>query len=480
MILARAPKGRLADRRAYEFFAGMDAKGRPTWTADIQKRRPVFTHARGRPRCCRSGISYNAALGRYLWWQQIRNASADTRAAGGFGVYDAPEPWGPWTTVYFTERWDVGPGETGCFPTKWMSADGRRVHLVFSGNDSFSVRQATLRVVPYPPSPVIVGIEWDFKSHRRLAAGSDNWPVTWADDGHLYTSWGDGEGFPAGVTGKVELGFARIEGDYPDFSAADLWGGRGKPDRPNDFAGKCYGLLCVGGVLYGWVRQPERSRWDGESHAVLIKSTDHGRTWSRPWALPLKEGFNTATLLNFSRDYAGARDGYVYSYIARSRQKGFFIEKPGRIDLARAPKDKLDVREAYEFFAGLNGRGQPEWTKDASARQAVFEDPNGIGWTLSVSYNPGLKRYLLATEHDQSFKGNLGLFDAPEPWGPWTTVAYESNWGGFGSTFFWNFPNKWLSAEGRRFVVVFTGTGRNDAWNTVQGTFRLRAAARKE
>ena len=23
----------------------------------------------------------------------------DTRFQGGFGIYDAPEPWGPWTTV---------------------------------------------------------------------------------------------------------------------------------------------------------------------------------------------------------------------------------------------------------------------------------------------------------------------------------------------------------------------------------------------
>jgi hypothetical protein len=38
----------------------------------------------------------------------------------------------------------VGPGETSCFPTKWMSADGKAVHLVFSGEDSFSVRGATL------------------------------------------------------------------------------------------------------------------------------------------------------------------------------------------------------------------------------------------------------------------------------------------------------------------------------------------------
>ena len=59
-------------------------------------------------------------------------------------MYDAPEPWGPWTTAYFTADWDVGLGETSCLPTKWMSADGGDVHLVFSGDDCFFVRKGTL------------------------------------------------------------------------------------------------------------------------------------------------------------------------------------------------------------------------------------------------------------------------------------------------------------------------------------------------
>jgi len=63
---------------------------------------------------------------------------------GGLGIFDGPEPWGPWTTVYYTEEWDVGPGETSSFPTKWMSEDGRTCYLLFSGDDCFSVRKVRL------------------------------------------------------------------------------------------------------------------------------------------------------------------------------------------------------------------------------------------------------------------------------------------------------------------------------------------------
>ncbi|MEJ1971795.1 MAG: hypothetical protein WDM96_04665 [Lacunisphaera sp.] len=48
---------------------------------------------------------------------------------------------------------------------------------------------------PYPPSPVIADITFDWSTHRREGQGSDNWQLTWADDGNLYGAWGDGGGF---------------------------------------------------------------------------------------------------------------------------------------------------------------------------------------------------------------------------------------------------------------------------------------------
>ena len=98
-----------------------------------------------------NGASSRRLLRRFLCVQVLPNASSrdraakvDTRFAGGLAVFDAPEPWGPWTSAYYSERWDVGPGDTASFPAKWMSADGETLYLVFAGNDSFSVRRANL------------------------------------------------------------------------------------------------------------------------------------------------------------------------------------------------------------------------------------------------------------------------------------------------------------------------------------------------
>jgi hypothetical protein len=141
MLLARVPKDCMTERKAYEFFAGRSDSGNPAWTTEIAHRAAVFTHP---GHCYRSGFSYNAALQRYLWCQIL--PGGDTRFAGGFGIYDAPEPWGPWTTIFFTNAWDVGPGESSSIPTKWISDDGRTVHLVFSGDDHFSVRRGDLKI----------------------------------------------------------------------------------------------------------------------------------------------------------------------------------------------------------------------------------------------------------------------------------------------------------------------------------------------
>jgi fibronectin type 3 domain-containing protein len=318
---------------------------------------------------------------------------------------------------------------------------------------------------------VIAGVEYDWSTKIRLASGSDNWPITWADDDHQYTSWGDGNGFNSGNT-RVSLGVARIEGPWDDYTGHDVWGGS-ESENPAQFDGKSYGILSVDGVLYMWVSPGSDAT--NYTEARIARSTDHAATWTQAsWRFTDDDGLVLPTFLNFGKDYAGARDDYVYSYLIELKSSGSLrVQEPGEIHLARVPKAEIMTRSEWEFFAGPDGSGGPTWSSDLNDRQPVFEDPAGVGWNVSVSYNAGLGRYLLLTEHDASFGGNLGLFDAPEPWGPWTTVSYVSDWEDAGETFFWNFANKWLSPDGRSFTLVYTGVGTEDAWHTVRGGFTV-------
>ncbi|MEO2048074.1 MAG: hypothetical protein ABGX16_16080 [Pirellulales bacterium] len=338
---------------------------------------------------------------------------------------------------------------------------------------------------PYPPSQTIASWTLDFSTHVRRAQGSDNWPLTWSDDGHQYTAFGDGGGFKGtNSVGRVSLGFARLQGHANDYSGHNLWGGKDAPQAAQ-FNGKSYGILSLDGVLYAWVGPG--SGTESYREARLYRSPDKSQSWQpASWSFEADDGIIMPTILNYGCDNAKARDSFVYHYfigLANIHSTKLAVQKPGAIYLARVSANHLFTsRDDYRWFAGKDTIGIPQWIAEPAERHPVFEDANGVGWNLSVSYNSGLKRYLLATEHTATCEGNLGLFDAPEPWGPWTVVAYHDHGqrNAFGAetdvastTFYWNFAPAWISDNGENFTLVFTGIGENDSWNSVQGRFTL-------
>ena len=329
---------------------------------------------------------------------------------------------------------------------------------------------------PYARSERVLAVEPDFSRLVLAAPGSDNWAMTWAADDHQYAVFGDGGGF--GGTdddGRVSLGVSRVEGDANAFRGVNVWGGKDAAN-PATFEGKSYGILAVAGVLYMWVGPG--SGVDSFAEARLASSTDSGATWQRAdWAFGEDTGLAMPTFLQFGRDYAGARDEFVYAYFIRRRNPGekLTIQRPGSIHLGRVPRDRILRRESWEFHAGTR-LGIVDWTRDPDRKRAVFRDVNGVGWCASVVHQPAAGRYILFTEHLASFRGNLGIFEAPEPWGPWRTVVYEREWGAPhvpAKAFFWTLAPKW--SRGPDVTIVFTGIEELDAWASVPAQIVLRS-----
>ncbi len=334
---------------------------------------------------------------------------------------------------------------------------------------------------PYPPSPVIGGIEFDWSTRQRRAPGSGDWSVTWADDDRQYAVWNDGGGFGGSdVVGRPPLGIARIEGAKDDYRGSNVWGGA-NAENPVEFAGRAYSLLSMDGELFTWScaagDQPSAT-----DVVELYRSRNHGATWRNTGVKFARasfhedDGFLCPIFLQFGRDYDGARDDHVYVYAPEVRNSGNLdVQIPGAVTLMRVPRAKLVVRSAFEFFAGLDQDGAPVWTFDLDARRPVLQDvDNGVSQQLAAVYNPGLDRYILTVEHTRHGEGNLAIFDAPEPWGPWTTAHITHAFGRTGmtdSTSMWVFPSKWLSDDGRNFVMLYSGEGANESWNTVEGRF---------
>lgn len=323
---------------------------------------------------------------------------------------------------------------------------------------------------PYPPSPVIAAVEWaPAETIIRQARDGDNWPVTWADDDALYTTWGDGTGFVPKVKAKLSCGFARVTGGPEGFkgvnvrSAAEQMG-QGRAGR------KGWGILCVEGVLYLWFGHDDQRG----AAMRLAWSRDHAKTWTfADWRF---EEFGLVGFVNFGRDYAGARDGYVYAY----SHDGPRADGPAdRFILMRAPKGKLAERRAWEFFVKVDGAGRPVWTKEIARRGAVFEN-RGNCLRSAMTYDAPLRRYLwwqqlpqppeAADRGDTRFEGGFAVYDAPEPWGPWTTAYFTPKWD-VGPGEHGDFPSKWISADGRTLHLVFSG---EDSFSVRKATLKLR------
>lgn len=377
-----------------------------------------------------------------LWWNNADGTLPDLPrdAYWSWGLYDS--------LIVVIPSLDLVVSRAG---KSWARHEGGGHYDVlqpFLGPIAASVRTAAPRAsAPYPPSRAIVGIDWSPASTiQRSAPGSDNWPLTWTDEDVLMTAYGDGRGFRPFVPRKLSLGLAKVVGPPDDFQGVNL------PAPTLDQLGdgakgrKASGILCVDGVLSLWARNAD--------NAQLAWSKDHGQTWT--WAdWRLETSFGCPTFLNFGRDYAGARDEFVYVY---SHDSASAYEAADRMVLARVPKDRINDRSSYTFFNGLDSSGAPRWSPDITRRAAVFEHP-GHCYRSTITHNPALGRYLWVQTlpgPDARFHGGFGIYDAPEPWGPWTTIFLTDDWDvGPGETA--SLPTKWISDDGQSAHLVFSG-----------------------
>ena len=320
---------------------------------------------------------------------------------------------------------------------------------------------------------------------RRDDLDGDNWPLTWADDDQTYACYGDGWGCrPMDPKTKLNTGIVRIQGAPPDFTGEEVkipWFGGGAQD-PNM---KGVGMLCVGGTVYHTLRyQAGRTEPRDQLWSALIWSSDHGKTWEggtryaeraeeMAWLFQEEDrAFSQPTFLQAGKDYGDAPDEFVYAYSPREGRR----RRNDHLELARVPRDKVRERGAYEFFIGFADADRPAWSREIGKRVPVLAFPEHVGGG-DVVYLPGMKRFLVVTcaawHRNEERASELVVLDAPQPWGPWTTVGMVSAWGtGLKGDCRYDprLPVKWIreEAEEVRLVLNFSDRTQSDVWNHQQ------------
>jgi hypothetical protein len=127
------------DPQAWEFFSGHGPDGKPVWSHRIADAKPLLTW---KDKLGLAHVVYNAPLKKHLMWispllqsDTFIKGKGPTRrfSAEGSLLLESDGLLGPWRLVEYFKAF--GPiAYCICFPSKFISADGRRAWLLCSGN----------------------------------------------------------------------------------------------------------------------------------------------------------------------------------------------------------------------------------------------------------------------------------------------------------------------------------------------------------
>lgn len=333
----------------------------------------------------------------------------------------------------------------------------------------------------HPKSKLIKRVR--FAKHRAHKGDGDMWPITWAADGHLYGAAGDNSGSPANfwrVHDRGDGGPWSFHLELIDNLPIDPKVYCQRPRVDKNRGVKPASLLGMDGMLYfavelhNYGENPEFNRQCNIS-SWIITTRDWGKTWDRE-ATPLD--FFTGRLasphfVQFGKDYEGARDEYVYASFPAGKDGKSYWCNGDMLLMGRVHRTKLLSRSDWEFLAGFDANGSPKWDKDDAKATPHFEYFHMTGED-HISFNPGLKRYLLANFSfldkdtlqprpyhqnwpESVYPSQLTLFEAPEPWGPWSLFHKDDDFGTYG-VYQPSFPTKWMDKTGTKLAFVYSGS----------------------
>jgi hypothetical protein len=309
--------------------------------------------------------------------------------------------------------------------------------------------------------------QWSSKSPGTTTADGDTWFNTWADDGNIYATSDDSVGF--NTTCRNNFVVNELTGNDPSQLASPFtncmtgYGGEGA--RQNYHDGRTWktdGVISVDGTLYVVVaRQVDGYGgypvgYQSSTDASIIKSTDHGRTWSNGFGTTSDPGgappppnasgtgaeamfpgssFATPVFINYGQDdnpasTADGGDQYVYAI----SNDGWAYDG-NYMMLGRVLRSKIgDLNAAdWQYYSGPadgDGTRSANWSSNVSKATRIISAAHQLGQS-GVQYIQGLHKYILTSFYfpfntqwpngGQSAHVTWSFYQAPHPWGPWTT-----------------------------------------------------------
>lgn len=334
---------------------------------------------------------------------------------------------------------------------------------------ALSVRDTT----PFPRSPLIVGARW---TSRAYAPPRNQWgdilPTVWADDDDEYTMMDDGGTDISLSGGYWKQSVAHITGQPPQLHLSHV----GDRDRPppatrqqirRDPAlwsgplGPYYssGLVEANRVFFATQQRDWLWAANGPFQGLrgIAYSTDHGGDWTtpgKPFPAPLG---NLSWVIRGRGGFSP--DGYVYA-IATEREFN-----ASRLVVGRSLPGIADMTDPsrWQWLTGFTGQDRaPVFSSSLTAAVPAVSWASHITYP-QMAYDSPLHRYLLTFTYSYANAppaiwrngSELVILDAPHPWGPFTFVAGEPNFGA-SNGYAAGFPVSWISRDGRTLWMKYS------------------------
>jgi len=320
-------------------------------------------------------------------------------------------------------------------------------------------------------------------------SAGDTWTAAWADDGELYVSSDDTSAFHGAC--HSNLAISRLTGDVPPalkgatVNCMREFGVESENRREDGGMWKACGLTCVDGVLYLAVSRHltcptepgpvPTGYWEGRYSpfwiqetwdASIIKSADHGKTWSpapqRGHSMFPGRAFSTPFFVQYGKDGQGTKDG-ADQYVYAVSNDGAWNNGNWMI-LGRVRKDRISQLNPsdWEFVHGYDEQHRPIWHPRYDSALYTFRAPGHASMT-GIHYNPGLELYIMPqwyypdlADPARRFKHTrLEFYQAPAPWGPWSLFHTQD----FESESWYNpcIPSKFVGNDGKHFWLFVAG-----------------------
>ena len=378
---------------------------------------------------------------------------------------------------------------------------------------------------PFEQSTEIVGVALtENYRHYKLNNGEsygDTWYPTWAANDTLYSPFTDGScprlsgSWDRSQSGWIDYdreqvykgvwnqplqattGQAAMIGDNPlkmQIYSLGTYNGDPAPYQGRYPCGSLvyngiwyYGTYClapdgtaeIGGFDYNWP-------WLGPLVGFRT-STDYGITWqdtphtpenslfneSGMWGYPVKMG--APHFVDFGKNMEHSPDGKAYLVGMGAEVKD---KMPRDANLSWISGDQvymcrvtpsiqnINDMSKYEFFGGHDESGKPVWTSDFEEIKPLIDWNNNCG-CVTMTYNAALKKYLLTVTDGWPTvaKMNSYILESDNITGPWKLVSYMKDFGE--QAYFLNFPSKFISADGKKLWLCYSGNFAN-GWNNME------------